>query len=525
MLHCLSLQAGAGALPEPTEAELEELYEAVDFHPEEQQAAAAAASRAGGAATGLHLSLDVLVSKASLLLLDAPPAAAAMAATVPSQQLQQQQSGGGGGGDGGAIATLELDRVKVAVQVAPSQTSAVLTVADVAAHDLCSEGQGVSSELLLRGTPGTPAAMTAAAGAATAVGHGADDGYVPPLLKVHFTAAAPPAGESAGEARPQLDVLVQPLLLRPRPPCVQRLLALVPAAVADSLHGRRQAAVNGLSAEACCAIKARQVAALGPPLSLLLKVWTGKGSGMAADCTVAACRWCWAGLACRAARIRVLHALPQRAPPPGLQVVDVEVHLGAGDCRTAPGVHLRTGPIMLVSADGEEGRASPAAAAAAAGKGPGRSHGGRQRATHALTAAEAAAHLSAVIKQRRIAARLGVRTPAGSSGRLAGEASAGGQPSGSLLDAAAAVSAVERHLLYARFELSVAELQATAVNLPLPADASGRASPAEVPGGGPAGRQWHQVLQPLRLGGMLRMHREAEVRRAGLGQGPPTVPP
>ncbi|PSC70464.1 Methionine gamma-lyase isoform A [Micractinium conductrix] len=455
-------EAGAGALPEPTEAELEELYEAVDFHPEEQQAAAAAASRAGGAATGLHLSLDVLVSKASLLLLDAPPAAAAMAATVPSQQLQQQQSGGGGGGDGGAIATLELDRVKVAVQVAPSQTSAVLTVADVAAHDLCSEGQGVSSELLLRGTPGTPAAMTAAAGAATAVGHGADDGYVPPLLKVHFTAAAPPAGESAGEARPQLDVLVQPLLLRPRPPCVQRLLALVPAAVADSLHGRRQAAVNGLSAEACCAIKARQVAALGPPLSLLLKV------------------------------------------------VDVEVHLGAGDCRTAPGVHLRTGPIMLVSADGEEGRASPAAAAAAAGKGPGRSHGGRQRATHALTAAEAAAHLSAVIKQRRIAARLGVRTPAGSSGRLAGEASAGGQPSGSLLDAAAAVSAVERHLLYARFELSVAELQATAVNLPLPADASGRASPAEVPGGGPAGRQWHQVLQPLRLGGMLRMHRVAE---------------
>jgi len=84
-LRCGVLQAagsaGAGALPEPTEAELEELYQAVDFHPEEQQAAAAAASRAGGGAgPGVHLSLDCLVTKASLLLQEAPQQQAAQQA-------------------------------------------------------------------------------------------------------------------------------------------------------------------------------------------------------------------------------------------------------------------------------------------------------------------------------------------------------------------------------------------------------------------------------------------------------------
>ena len=128
---------------------------------------------------------------------------------------------------------------------------------------------------------------------------------------------------------------------------------------------------------------------------------------------------------------------------------------------------LRTGPITLLSADPPD---VP------------------QQGLHALTAAEAAAHLSAAIKQRRFAARLG------------GAAAA----SGSSQDAAAAVAAVEQHLLYQQFELSIAELRAEA-SVPLPPGASAHAGSAGGSGHGGAafGRQWHTVLQRMRIGGRL----------------------
>ncbi len=135
---------------------------------------------------------------------------------------------------------------------------------------------------------------------------------------------------------------------------------------------------------------------------------------------------------------------------------------------------------------------------------------------HVLSAAEAAAHLSAVIRQRRIATRLGV---AGAAREAGGHDSAAA--SGSSLDAAAAVAAVQQHLMYAQFELSIAELQATAVNLPLPpapddeaTGAQGTASPTGVAGSAAGralfGQQTHTVLQPMRLGGTLKMHRISE---------------
>lgn len=214
-------------------------------------------------------------------------------------------------------------------------------------------------------------------------------------------------------------------------------------------------------------------------------------------------------------------ALPFHLSAWFLQVVDAEVQLGMGDCHTSPGIILRTGPIMLVSSDPQQhhqqqqqqqkGKAAQ-----------------QQAPHHVLTAAEAAAHLSAVTKQRRIARWLGLPGAVGEAGGAASTATGGvgglaGHPSGTSLDAAAAVAAVEQHLLYTQFELSVAELQATAVNLPLApvpgSDAGGRgtSSPTEVAGsgsasGGPFGRQWHTVLQPLQLSGTLKMHRIAEVR-------------
>lgn len=257
-LPALLLQAsgGAGALPEPTEAELEELYRSVDFHPEEQQAAAAAGPRGAG---GLHLSLDCLVGGASLLLLDALPAAqqhggepqqgrdgqAAAAAPQHWQQQHRRSSSsdeGTGGGEpardrGGGIAAAELERLKLSVEVQPDRTSAVLTVADASLHDLCSE-PGLSSPILRRGSPGSGASAAVAASADVA------EAYVPPLVKLHFVVPATGSGaqrrmgaepgraaHGGPEPRAQLDVLVQPLLLRVHPVCMQRLVALVPPVV------------------------------------------------------------------------------------------------------------------------------------------------------------------------------------------------------------------------------------------------------------------------------------------------------
>lgn len=198
------------------------MYQAVDFHPEEQQAAAAAASSRGGgaAATGLHLSLDCLISKASLLLQDSGPTSGAAA----------EASSGSGGGGGSGIAALELDQLSLQVQVQPADFTASLKLAEVVLHDLCS-CPGLSSQLLSRGAPASVAAAAQAAAASTTPGSHTRS----PVLRLQFKSTAAPAaeaaGEQCGEPQPQLDVLVQPLLLRVRPLCLQRLLALVPPAV------------------------------------------------------------------------------------------------------------------------------------------------------------------------------------------------------------------------------------------------------------------------------------------------------
>ena len=182
-----------------------------------------------------------------------------------------------------------------------------------------------------------------------------------------------------------------------------------------------------------------------------------------------------------------------------LQVLDVQVQLGAADCRTSPGIVLRTGPVTLISIDRQQEQ----------------QQGQRQQEEqhHVLTAAEAAAHLSAVIRQRRIALRLG-RSNIASAGQA--PAYMVGLSSGARLDAAAAVAAVEQHLLYLQYELSIGDLQAAAINLRLPgAEGGGGGGSSEDGGGGGGssgfGRQWHPLLQPLRLTGLLKVHRIAEV--------------
>ena len=186
-----------------------------------------------------------------------------------------------------------------------------------------------------------------------------------------------------------------------------------------------------------------------------------------------------------------------------LQVLDVHVWLGRADCRTAPGIVLRTGAVTLHSS---------------------KSLPPTQPGHHALSAAEAAAHLSACIKQRRLAARLGA-----GAGAAAAEALRSARPSGAVLDAAAAVAAVEQHLLYQQFDFSVEELQVSAVNLDLEAaspwghggDAASSStscsSSSSFDGSDSSGGDTVRagstlaLLQPLRLAGLLKLHRIALV--------------
>ncbi len=60
----------------------------------------------------------------------------------------------------------------------------------------------------------------------------------------------------------------QPHLSHPVPPPTKQ----------ESFYGCQLAALNGLAVEARCAIKARQVAALGPPVNLLVKVRAARKS-------------------------------------------------------------------------------------------------------------------------------------------------------------------------------------------------------------------------------------------------------
>jgi hypothetical protein len=247
----------ATALAEPTEAELAELYEAVDFHPEEQAAAAAAASTATAAApgdrvaaagtTGLHFSLDLLVSSASLLLLERGVLVAVEQQQAQHQHQQQQEEADAwpsspdsghpsgcssgessvssiGGAEAAAvsIASLELEQLRLGLQVQPDGTTATLRLVDISAHDLCSDGPGISSLLL---SSGAAAAAAAAAGSSQA----GSARSRPPVMRLSFASAPQPA--QGAEQRPQLDVLVQPLLLHPRSFCMQRLLALIPPAL------------------------------------------------------------------------------------------------------------------------------------------------------------------------------------------------------------------------------------------------------------------------------------------------------
>ena len=106
--------------------------------------------------------------------------------------------------------------------------SASLRLAEIALHDLCS-CPGLSSQLLSRGAPALVAADAQAAGPSATPGSLAVRSPVLQLQYRSTPAEIAEAVEQTGEPQPQMDVLVQPLLLRLRLLCLQRLLAFDPA--------------------------------------------------------------------------------------------------------------------------------------------------------------------------------------------------------------------------------------------------------------------------------------------------------
>ena len=252
-------EGAAGALPAPSETDMQDLYSAVDFHPEQQQSQQQQQQSQQQQQRGLQLSLDCLVSQAGLVLREGgpvgrwPPAGAA--------------SGGGGSAcdDDADVAVVELARLRLSVQVVPGKVSAGVTLADATVHDLASEGHGVIERLL---------------GRATVAGSGSSSRAAPPpLLRLQYTDRT----KTDHGSQPTLDVLVQALQLRYQPRCVAALLGFVPPVIEGSFASSVLSAVNALSPAARAAIKADHVHQLGPPLDMLVKVsaaWPAAGCGV-----------------------------------------------------------------------------------------------------------------------------------------------------------------------------------------------------------------------------------------------------
>jgi hypothetical protein len=223
------------ALPAPSDSEVQELYAAVDFHPDDELAAAGAA--AGGApaaaaaagAGAVHLTLGCLVSSASLSLMR----------------------------PGGApLASLELQGLRFEGRHGPEGAAAEVTLAGARALEWVTHGPGVAGVLLSRAPDAhfedeEQAALRA------------------PLLRLQCAAGA---GRGAAQGAPTLDVLLQALRIRARPACFRALGEFMPPALEGTFGGRGMAAVNALGAEARAALKARAVRRLGPCLDLVAKI-------------------------------------------------------------------------------------------------------------------------------------------------------------------------------------------------------------------------------------------------------------
>lgn len=213
-----------GGTPLPSESEVQELYEAVDFNPEEATGTAqneAAAEVAEVPPSGLHITMGCLITTLSINLLD-------------SSGVKQ--------------AAVELERLEVEVDAGGDGTVLGVTLSNVVAQDWVSHGPGVVGRLLERC-------------AAPDAGDGPPLPPQLPLVRMQLAAS-----------KSTLDLLVQPLRLHAGVPCLRALGAFVPVPGLDSFGATCMRATNALSTEARAALKAQHIRQLGRCIDLVFKL-------------------------------------------------------------------------------------------------------------------------------------------------------------------------------------------------------------------------------------------------------------
>lgn len=239
------------SLPRPTESDVRELCEVVDFHPEYDEVTSSgvspgerpgsAASSAGGAAAPvLDLSLNCLLTRTS--------------ATLKHD-------------NGDVLAVVELHGLQSEVRIGSEGLAAGVTLTTLTGHAYTSSSSSSSSNTSQQNSRARELFERTELGLLGRGPHeidplspGSPRSAPPPVLRLQFLANSS-----------RLDLLVQPLRVHVTPMLLQSLAAFVPPPVQGSFGGACMDAVNGLNPSSTAAIKAEKLARLGPPLDLVAK--------------------------------------------------------------------------------------------------------------------------------------------------------------------------------------------------------------------------------------------------------------
>ena len=253
-------------LPRPTESDVRELCEVVDFHPEydevtssigqsgERPSSASSTVSAGGPAAPLfELSLNCLLTRTSVTLKH---------------------------DDGDTLAVIEFHGLQSEVRIENDGLSAGVTLTALTGHAYTpskvstSSSSSLSTPLNSRKQNSLPSrelfekieigllgrGPDEASDPSNSLSPGAARAAAPPVLRLQYIANAS-----------RLDVLVQPLRAHLTPGLMQSLAAFVPPPVEGSFGGACMAAVNGLNPESRAAIKAEKLKKIGLPIDLVAK--------------------------------------------------------------------------------------------------------------------------------------------------------------------------------------------------------------------------------------------------------------
>jgi len=290
-------KASASALlPRPTASDVLELYEAVDFHPEEEEIKEnnEVSDHSSGDLDGvdaspgkkkarhvegswLTVSVNCLVTEASLTLKSdetgIPLAAICLQALRTEIRLGEQLGGetssrsrtprsSGSVGLTAEVTLANLYGLDYTSFPFSSSSGATSTINNSTAENEESEpviffGRGPSTAQQNAASTQSPPSCsdTNSSSASTATS------TPPPVLRLKYIASAS-----------KLDFLVQPLRLRLHPVLLQTLLQCIPPKVEGSYVGSCMAALNALSDASRAAYKAEKLKQLGPPLDLVTKI-------------------------------------------------------------------------------------------------------------------------------------------------------------------------------------------------------------------------------------------------------------